>query len=163
MKLQIKWEMLITFFNNFIYIQNYGGIYIRNYNLVKYNLNDNQFLEIYFSHGKHLINTNYLYMIFPNITQNEMETYKNYFEILNNDDNVIAIKDKRTNIIEYVFLKKGQYKDLKVDNPCTLIRDGNNIYISDPTHLLDYISLSIGNDEYIIRVYKGLTTTFKIK
>ena len=149
--------------NNFIYIQNYGGIYIPNYNLVKYNLTDKQFLEIYFSHGKHLTNTNYLYMIFPNITQENIETYKNYFEILNNDDNVVVIKDKRANIIEYVFLKKGQYKDIKVDNPCTLIRDGNNIYISDPTHLLDYISLSIGNDEYIIRVYKGLTTNFKIK
>lgn len=102
-------------------------------------------------------------MIFPKIKKEDIETYKNYFEILNNDDNVIAIKDKRNNLIEYVFLKKGKCKDLSVDNPCTIIRDGKNIYISDPTHLLNYITISIGNNNYVIRVYKGLTTSFKIK
>ena len=37
-------------------------------------------------------------MIFPKIKQEEIETYKNYFDILSNNDNAIAIKDKRTNI-----------------------------------------------------------------
>lgn len=149
--------------NNFIYIEDYGGIYIPNFSKVKFNLSDKNFLEIYFSHGKKFNNENYLYMIFPKIKQEEIETYKNYFDILSNNDNAIAIKDKRTNITEYVFLKSGQVGDLKVDNPCTLIKNGKDIYISDPTHLLNYITVSIGSDNYIIRVYKGLTSSYTIK
>lgn len=68
-------------------------------------------------------------MIFPKIKQEEIETYKHFFDILNNDDNAITIKDKRINIIEYVFLKNNQVGDLKVDNPCTSIKDGkDNLY-----------------------------------
>jgi len=148
---------------NYIYIEGYGGIYVSNKSNVKYNLTDKQFLEIYISHGKKFTNQNYLYMIFPKIKKEFIEEYKNYFEVLNNDDKVIAIKDKRTEIIEYVFLKSAQIGDLKVDNPCTLIKDKKNIYISDPSHLLNYINVSIGTDNYIIRVYKGLTSFFKIK
>ena len=148
---------------NYIYIEGYGGIYIPDYSNVKYNLTEKKFLEIYISHGKKFDNKNYIYMIFPNISKENLETYKNYFEILNNDDNIIVIKDKRTNIIEYIFFKSGEFGDLKVDHPCVLIRDKKNIYISDPTHLLEYIVISIGNNNYVIRVYKGLTSTYKIK
>ena len=148
---------------NYIYIEGYGGIYIPDYSNVKYNLTENKFLEIYISHGKKFDNKNYIYMIFPNISKENLETYKNYFEILNNDDNIIVIKDKRTNIIEYIFFKSGEFGDLKVDHPCVLIRDKKNIYISDPTHLLEYIVISIGNNKHVIRVYKGLTSTYKIK
>ena len=64
---------------------------------MKYNKTDKQFLELYISHGKKIANENYLYMIFPKIKKEDIEIYKNYFEILNNDDNVIVIKDKRNN------------------------------------------------------------------
>ena len=51
--------------SNYIYIENYGGIYIPDYSNVKYNITDNEFLEIYFEHGKKIKNNSYKYFILP--------------------------------------------------------------------------------------------------
>jgi hyaluronate lyase len=55
--------------DNYIYIENYGGIYVPDYSNVKYKVTDNGFLEIYFEHGKKITNSSYKYFILPKITR----------------------------------------------------------------------------------------------
>ena len=147
--------------SNYIYIENYGGIYIPDNKNVKYNVTDKGFLEIYFAHGKNIINGAYKYFIFPGIDKYNLEKYANNFEILCDTTKITAVKNKLNNIIEYIFWEKGNCGEIKVDNPCTIILYKNEFYISDPSQKLDYISVSLGNVNYKVKLEKGYT--FKVR
>ena len=145
-----------------IYIENYGGIFVPEYEKVKYNITSNNFLEIYFAHGKKIENEKYAYMIFPKIDKNDFKENIDNIEILANDDTVSAVKNKKLNIIEYVFWKKGKLGNISVDNSCTLIIENGYIYVSDPTHKFGDVTVTIGNEKYQIAVEKGYTSNEKI-
>ena len=148
--------------SDILYIDNYGGIYLPKYDKVKYNITSNNFLEIYIEHGKKIENENYSYMIFPKVDKSKMKENIDNIEILSNNENVSAVKNKKLNVIEYVFWKSGNLDNITVDNPCTLIIENNYIYISDPTHKLDYVNVSIGSNNYQVGVEKGYTSKIKI-
>ena len=134
--------------NNYIYIDNYGGIYIPDYSNVKYEITNEMFLEIYFSHGKNIENAKYQYYIFPNMDKNNFKNLVNNIEILSDTEKITAVKNKAYNIIEYVFWEKGRMDNVEVDNPCTIILYETEFYISDPSQKLDYINVNIGDDNY---------------
>ena len=147
--------------SNFIYIENYGGIYISDYKNVKYNLTNNGFLEIYFDHGNNITNGTYKYYIFPNIDKDNLEKYFNNFEILCDTVNITVVKNKLNNIIEYIFWEKGAFDKMEVDNPCTIILYENEFYISDPSQKIDIINVNYNNVNYKVKLEKGYT--FKVK
>ena len=147
----------------FIYMENYGGIYIPDYTNTKYNLTDNGFLEIYIEHGKKIKNSSYKYYLLPKIDKNDLENYVNNIQIIKDNNKLTAVKNKSNNIIEYIFWEKGKLDNIEVDNPCTLILNKNELYVSDPSQKLDYITIKIGTDNYIVRVTKGYTNLVKLK
>ena len=150
--------------SNYIYIENYGGIYIHDFfdGKNKFNITDKNFLEIYTSHGKKVINDFYSYMIFPKIKKEEFPDIVKNYQILENNSTVTAVINKKINVVQYVFWKSGQLNDIKVDNPCTLIIDNDYIYASDPTQKLEQITVSIKSDNYSIKVEKGYTSKIKL-
>ena len=148
--------------DNYIYIENYGGIYIPDYSNVKYDITDNRFLEIYFRHGKKIKNEKYIYYIFPNIDKNKFKNLVNNIEILSDTKEITAVKNKENNIIEYVFWEKGKFGNIEVDNPCTIILYENEFYISDPSQKLENINVKINNVDYKINLRKGYTYNVKI-
>ena len=148
--------------SKYIYIENYGAIYLLENEKVKFNKASSNFLEIYFNHGKKFKNEKYAYMIFPNLNKNNLKEKNKDFEIISNTDVVSAVKNKKQNIVEYVFWKSGQLDNIIVDNPCILIINNDYLYVSEPTHKLDYITISIETDNYQARVFKGYTTQIKI-
>ena len=143
--------------SNYIYIEDYGGIYIPDYKNVLFNITNNNFLELYIEHGIKIKNELYKYFILPKIDKNNFEKIINNFHIISDNNIVTAILNKNNNIIEYVFWEKGKLGELVVDNPCTIILNNNEIYISDPTQKLDYINLSFGKDKFKVNLYKGYT------
>ena len=148
--------------NNYIYIENYGGIYLPEYEKVKFSKTKNNFLEIYFDHGKKFINEDYSYMLFPNLNKSDLKEKIKDFEIISNTEIVSAVKNKKLNVAEYVFWKSGKTDNIIVDNPCILIIENDYLYISEPTHKIEYVTITIGNDKYQARVNKGYTTKIKI-
>ena len=148
--------------NNYIYIENYGGIYLPDYSNVKYQVTKNQFLEIYFSHGKKIENERYMYYIFPGIDKNNLKNYVNNIEILIDTINITAVKSKLNGVVEYVFWEKGSFDKIEVDNPCTIILYENEFYISDPSQKLDNIKVKINNNNYNIELQKGYTYKYKL-
>ena len=52
---------------------------------------------------------------------------------------------------------------MEVDNPCTLIIKGNELFISDPTQKIDFINITFGEDIYKVKLSKGYTTKINIK
>jgi hyaluronate lyase len=149
--------------SNYIYIENYGGIYIPEYNKVKYDITSNNFLEIYIEHGIKIKNEKYAYMIFPKIDKNELKENVDNIEILSNNNIVSAVKNKKLNIIGYIFWQSGKFNNISVDSPCILLIEDGYIYASDPTQKLEYLNVSFGNDYYQLRVEKGYTSKIKIK
>ena len=149
-------------YSNYIFIENYGGIYLPKYEKVQYNLTTNNFLEIYFAHGRKIKNEEYAYMIFPNINISDFNKNINDIEIISNNNIVSAVKNKKLNIIGYVFWQSGKFDNIVVDNPCILIKEKDYIYVSEPTQKLDFISISIGKNNYQIEVSKGYTSKIKI-
>ena len=150
--------------SNYIYIENFGGIYIRDFFGSKnhFNITDKNFLEIYTSHGKNVVNDFYSYMIFPNIKKEEMTNNILNYRLLENNSTVSAVINRKTNVTQYVFWKSGQLNDIKVDNPCIFIIDNDYIYVSEPTQKLDYINITIGNENYQVKIEKGYTTKIKL-
>ena len=140
---------------NWIFIEGYGLIYIEDYKNAKYEITDKKFLELYILHGKNISNSVYSYMIFPNRKKENLNEIKNQIKILENNNIVTAVKNNNLNIIEYIFWKKGELNNIKVNNPCTLIITENYIYVSDPTQKLNFVTISIGNNSYQVRVNKG--------
>ena len=61
-----------------------------------------------------------------------------------------------------MFFGKVEKQIIIVDNPCILIIEDGYIYASEPTHKLDYVTVSIGEDDYRIKVNKGYTSKIKI-
>ena len=151
--------------SNFIYIENYGGIYIPDYSNVKYEVTSNGFLEIYFTHGKKVNDSSYIYYLLPKIDKKDFEKNVNNIEIISKTKQIIAVKNKINNIVEYVFWEKGSFNNIQVDNPCTLLinEKKKELYISDPTQKLEYINITIGSDIYMVRVTKGYTNKINLK
>ena len=149
--------------SNYIYIENYGGIYVPEYKKLKFNITNNNFLEIYFEHGIKIKDEKYIYMIFPTFNKNNLKENIDNIEILSNNNIVSAVKDKKLNVIEYVFWQSGKLNDISVDSPCILLIEDGYIYASDPTQKLEYLTVSVGNDHYQLRVKKGYTNKIKIK
>ena len=143
---------------NYLYIENYGGIYLPKYEKVKYNITSNNFIEIYLDHGKMIQNGEYSYMIFPNMNKNDFNEYINNIEIISNNNMVSAVKNKELNSLEIIFWKSGQLGDIEIDNPCALIIEEDYIYVSEPTHKFEFINLSIRDKKYQVKVNKGYTT-----
>ena len=78
--------------SNYIYIENYGTIYIENIADVYYNITDNGFIEIYYKHGI-TDSGNYYYILMPNTELNNANSFVNQFELTNNINNNMSIKN----------------------------------------------------------------------
>lgn len=143
--------------DKYIYIENYGVIYIPDYKNVKYHVTNNKYIEIYFEHGKKIINENYKYYIFPNISKNDVNKYVNNIQILSDTENITVVKNKLNNVIEYVFWEKGSFDKVIVDNPCTIIIYENEFYISAPSQNIDIINVIIDEHNYQMNIRKGYT------
>ena len=130
--------------SSYIYIENYGGIYIPDYKNARFNLTDKGFLEIYLEHGKKIKNHSYKYYILPKIEKSNFENLVKDVEIVYNNDKLSAVVFKSKKIVELVFWQKGNFNNLVVDNPCTiLINNKPELYISDPTQKIGKINLSL--------------------
>ena len=143
----------------YLYIENYGGIYIPEYNNVKYNITDNNFIEIYFSYGKLIENMNYKYILLPGITKNEFEELVNNFIILSNNEIASVVQNTKTNETQYIFWQKGSYNNVNVEEPCVIIETQSKLYISDPTQKLKKFNIILNNKTYNLEPKNGYTIT----
>ena len=149
--------------DNYIYIENYGGIFIPDYSNAKFEITDNDFLEINFEHGKKIKNGFYKYFLLPKIEKNDLEKYIDKIEIISETNKITAVKNKENNIMEYVFWEKGKLDNIEVDNPCIIILSENELYIADPTQRLDFINVNVGENNYMVELSKGYTSKIKLK
>lgn len=137
---------------------------------VTINVNDNYstYVEAWISHGVNPNNADYAYITLPGKTSAETATYAGApdAQILSNTSSVQAVKDNSTNTTGYVFWKSGSsVEGITANNPCTVATKDEDGYItmavSDPTHKLDTITLTL-EDTVAIPKNKPDNVTFNI-
>ncbi len=109
----------------------------------------NTFFEATYSHGSKPSNGSYSFIYLPNATAEETAAYSANKDvtILEVSDKVHVVKENTLGITGYVFYEKGSSNGVTANVPCAVMitdKDGKvEISVSDPTHLLQNISLTV--------------------
>ena len=140
-------------------------------------------LKIWFDHGIKPENENYAYMVYPSITESELQSMyesENHLKILSNDVDLQAVKDEEQQEVQAVFYQPGE---LSLENGLQLQMDHQGIImlqlkrgkvksfsISDPGRKLSAITFTLDGlyktrEEGIraIRNRKSKTTQFIVQ
>ncbi len=105
------------------------------------------------NHGINPHNDSYAYAILPNCDVKEVNAVT--AEVLVNEPHMQAVRCK--DITGIVFYEAGEYEGVKADSPCIVMHDGKSLYVSDPTHKLDKITVQFQGKEYIVYPQYGET------
>lgn len=106
-------------------------------------------------HGNKPTNATYAYIVIPGMrTADDMKEYqrKNNIEILSNTENLQAVRNKQSNILQIIFHSAGVFTDkditVKVDKGCALIikninKDKVKLHVADPAQTQSTITVNI--------------------
>ncbi|MBP7373509.1 MAG: hypothetical protein KA876_00310 [Prevotella sp.] len=103
------------------------------------------------SHGVKPRNDTYAYAVIPNCN----EVREPWYTILQNSDTLQAVSSKDNSLSYIVFYKAGNITTpsgiISVDKPCMLMHHNNQYYVSDPSHRLDQVAITINGHQYFVR------------
>lgn len=118
--------------------------------------NTENFLEMWLSHGVSPKKGTYSYVLLPKKTAEETAEYAkdSDIEILSNNENLQAVREKTLNITGMVFWQTGTFENITVSQPMMVMtqKDGSEykVNISDPSQLLTEGKVTIsGNYELL--------------
>jgi len=145
-----------------IYFDSFGGVYLPKETTLNYNITNGNvsFLELYIDHGKNFKNQTYEYVLLPTLSNEEVTAYSANpeIEILRNDDKVMAVKDKSSGMVGYIFWEAGEFNGVKATKPCTVLVSDTEIAAADPTQKLTSLSITVDGKSYEFNgLYKGST------
>lgn len=116
--------------------------------------------SIYIDHGKNPRAGSYAYVIYPNVKAlNVKKTIaKSKSKILSNTNTVQAVQNSGS--VMAVFYKAGKLKIddktiIEVDAPCLLMRNKQEIRVSDPLHTAISVSITINGKNYLAQLPQG--------
>ncbi|MBQ4110186.1 MAG: discoidin domain-containing protein [Clostridia bacterium] len=107
------------------------------------------FNEMWIKHGKNPVDDTYAYVTLPLRTPEQTKAYYENpdVEIIANDKNLQAVKEKNLNITGMVFWKEGTCGDITANIPCIVMmketEDYYEISVSDPTHMESSVSIKL--------------------
>lgn len=133
---------------DYIYMEGHGGfvvekdarVYLRRY--ISPECNDQPFIEFGYVHGENPINAKYLYTALIGKSEEFVADYAKSlsFEVLRQDENVIAVAKRSLGITSYVFYAPDKCERIQTDSRLIIMRIDNDgateLRFSDVTHLL---------------------------
>lgn len=136
-----------------LYIENFGGVYLPSSTEVSFDRVKNNgvsFLELYIDHGKNFSDLTYSYVLLPTMSESEINAYSANpeIEILVNNASVMAVTDRSSGIIAYVFWAAGSFNGVTVDKPCTVMVNATSVAVADPTHKVPNINVTVNGTLY---------------
>ena len=147
---------------NIIYIENYGGIYFPNYENVKYNITDKDFLEIYIEHGLKIENKDYAYRLLPNVNKIDIASIAKKF-VFTQTDNVSMVE--YNDIVGFVMWPGSEsykIKNMEFKNQGVGIIKNNTVILASPDRI-SKIQAIIDSKEYIFDLVNKVSVSIKIK
>ncbi len=111
------------------------------------------FNELWLDHGIDPEKAKYAYVILPNKSDDETAAYAQNpdIEILSNNGDIQAVRDKSSGATGIVFWKAGTFENITVDKPCIVMLTGDekkefSLSVSDPTHKLSDAKITVKTD-----------------
>ncbi len=150
-----------------LYLDGFGGYYFpEDMDVTVCRGGDNKdYLEIVAWHGKDPKDASYAYQILPRMRENELQEYVKDpdFKILANDKYTQAVEYKDGKKM-YVFWAPREFDGFRVSAPCLMMISDGKIYVSDPTHKIPSVTVTIGGKYYVFDLLNkyGATVSKKI-
>ena len=117
--------------------------------------NTEPFLHILLEHGASPENASYIYAVLPNATKEETANYSKNpdFEVISASSTLHAIKLTQSGIMMANIFEPTTISGINFNTPCSVILkpygNGYKIYVSDPTHKKDNISVEFSDDKTV--------------
>ncbi|MBR2432537.1 MAG: polysaccharide lyase 8 family protein, partial [Clostridia bacterium] len=133
----------------YMHFTNMGGYVFDGATEVKYKkyTNTHSFLEITVSHGVSPTNGSYFFVYLPTATDAETKAYSESLSeritVISQTDAVHAVRDNDIGVTGYVFYEAGSCNGVTVSAPCIVMVSEDSVSVSDPTHKLDSITVSV--------------------
>ena len=133
----------------YMHFTNMGGYVFDGATEVKYAkyVNTHSFLEITISHGVSPTNGSYFFVYLPTATDAETKAYSESLSeritVISQTDAVHAVRDNDIGVTGYVFYEAGSCNGVTVSAPCIVMVSEDSVSVSDPTHKLDSITVSV--------------------
>ncbi|WP_416324532.1 polysaccharide lyase family 8 super-sandwich domain-containing protein [[Eubacterium] hominis] len=111
------------------------------------------YVSLAVDHGVDANKDTYKYVILPNASQEETQSYQanEHIEILYAEDGIHAIKDLDSNQTMMNFYKAGSVENVEVNQPVSMVMKSENgmidFAVSDPTHSLSSVDITLRNVE----------------
>ena len=138
-----------------------GEISVRRYTCAT--ANNQSFFCIDVEHGENPTDATYAYVIIPYAGAEKLDTYvKNPdVEILSNTKAVQAVFEKGLNIKCYAFHEAANVKDVSADAPCLVTLTGNTVAVSDPTHELEKLTVTVAAELNVTEMAANMSVAVK--
>lgn len=148
--------------DNYIFIPQYGWIYIYDISKTIINNTSTGFVELLLNHGKKPKQESYEYVIIPD-TKKELMNIKKIIEdirIRSNTSDVTLISNYNTNTDYYVFWGACECDGVQVSHPCVLAISEKEITIADPSRRNSEILVLVNDVKYeFVGLNDGLSKT----
>jgi len=83
--------------SNYIYIENYGTIFVKDINGLKYNITNNGYIELFINHGNNIVDASYYYILIPNVElDNANNVVSDFTYSYSNDKSIITRKSNNS-------------------------------------------------------------------
>ncbi len=117
--------------------------YVHRYTQEEANAQD--FFEVRIEHGKNPADATYAYAILPYASDEKLAEYAKLpdIEIIENSARVQAVRENTLGITAYAFHEAVACCGVAVSEPCILSVSADTVALSDPTHELDSITVTV--------------------
>ena len=130
----------------YAHFTNMGGYVFDGSDTVSYTKNGS-YLEMTVSHGVRPTNGDYFFVYLPGATENETKAYSDNMSsritVISATNAVHAVRDNDIGVTGYVFYEAATCNGVTASAPCTVMISGNEVSVSDPTHKLTSLTLTV--------------------
>lgn len=148
---------------NYAHFTNMGG-YVFDGNTVVSYAKSGSYLEMTISHGVKPDNGKYFFIYLPNATSEDTADYYNKLSeritVISQTNTVHAVRDNDLDVTGYVFYEAGSCDGVTVSAACILMIDNDKISVSDPTHTLDTLTVTVDGVSYTFDLSDATGETF---
>ncbi|HZG17382.1 MAG TPA: polysaccharide lyase 8 family protein [Candidatus Bathyarchaeia archaeon] len=113
----------------------------------------NNFLTLWFDHGRNPSNEKYAYILYPNQSYSNFTQYVRNPEahIIRDTSSIHAVREETLGIIAVNFWEDGEVEGIRSESPASVVMQENNgeitLAISDPTHNQETLEIELERDD----------------
>jgi len=151
---------------SWIYSAGFGGYWFPESGNISIGMGENGMQHIRFNHGAECKNESYVYVMLPNMTEQQVADYvaDPRVRVLANTTTVMAVREMTTGETGYLFYKANSFDGIATSGAAAMMTrenaDGSMTYsISDPTQLQQTLVVNLLGEHEVVSADSHITVT----